>query len=70
VASFNQQIRQARLDANRSQTWVAKKAGVSQKTISFIERGGSVTLDTAEDVAAALGLRFAWTLTRSGGAHG
>lgn len=37
-------VRHHRLQQNKSQSWVASRAGISRSTLSLLERGESVTL--------------------------
>ncbi|MEP2772917.1 MAG: helix-turn-helix transcriptional regulator [Fulvivirga sp.] len=49
-------IKQNRLDQNRTQQEVADKAGISRSTLSLLERGETVTLNTFIRVLRVLDL--------------
>lgn len=49
-------MERVRLDQNLSQSVLAEEAGVSRRTISRMENGEGVSLDTFVRVARALGL--------------
>ena len=51
-----QRLERVRLDQNISQSVLAEEAGVSRRTISRMENGEGVSLDTFVRVARALGL--------------
>lgn len=55
-ATLGQQIEIARLARNLTQTEVARSAGISRRTITRLENGGGVSLDTFIRVLRALGL--------------
>jgi transcriptional regulator with XRE-family HTH domain len=60
AALLGDRLRRARDEGRWRQAEVAERAGLSQATISRMElgAGGSITLDTWSDVAAATGVRF------------
>lgn len=49
-------IQHHRLNQNRSQTDMAKEAGISRSTLSLLERGEKVTLETLLQALRVLGL--------------
>lgn len=51
-----QRLERVRLDQNISQSRLAEEAGVSRRTISRMENGEGVSLDTFVRVARALGV--------------
>lgn len=55
-ATLGQQIEKARLARNLTQADVARSAGISRRTITRLENGGGVSLDTFIRVLRALGL--------------
>ena len=49
-------IKQNRLDQNRSQEWVANKAGISRSTLSLLEKGEAGTISSLLQVLRVLEL--------------
>ena len=60
-ADLGRRLEEIRLGRNVNQTQLAREAGVSRRTITRLENGGGVSLDTLIRVMRALGLvtRFA-----------
>ena len=55
-AALGRRLEELRLSKNRNQTQVAEEAGVSRRTITRLENGGGVSLDTFIRVMRALGV--------------
>lgn len=55
-ADLGRRLEDIRLARNINQTQLAKEAGVSRRTITRLENGGGVSLDTVIRVMLALGL--------------
>ncbi len=56
VESIGQYIQSNRLNQNRSQSEVAKAAGISRSTLSLLERGENVSLNSLIQLLRVLGL--------------
>lgn len=55
-AELGRRLEELRLSQNRNQTQIAQEAGVSRRTITRLENGEGVSLDTFIRVMAALGV--------------
>ena len=55
-ADLGRRLEQLRLSQNRNQTQIAEEAGVSRRTITRMENGEGVSLDTLIRVMRALGV--------------
>lgn len=55
-AEIGRRLEEIRLDRNVTQTQLSQEAGVSRRTITRLENGGGVSLDTLIRVMRALGL--------------
>lgn len=55
-AELGRRLEKLRLGRNINQTQLAEEAGVSRRTITRLENGGGVSLDTLIRVMTALGL--------------
>lgn len=55
-ADLGRRLEAIRLGANINQTQLAERAGVSRRTITRLENGGGVSVDTLVRVMQALGL--------------
>jgi len=58
VQAIGRFIKQKRLQANKTQSQLAKEAGLNPFTISQIENGGSVTLSTLIQLLRALDVLY------------
>ena len=55
-AELGRRLEEIRLSQNRNQSQIAEEAGVSRRTITRLENGGGVSLDTFIRVMRALGV--------------
>lgn len=55
-AELGRRLEELRLSKNRNQTQIAEEAGVSRRTITRLENGEGVSLDTFIRVMGALGV--------------
>lgn len=55
-ADLGRRLEQLRLSQNRNQSQIAKEAGVSRRTMTRLENGEGVSLDTLIRVMRALGV--------------
>ncbi len=58
VEAIGQFVKQKRLQTNRTQSQLAKDAGLNPYTVSQIENGGSVTLSTLIQLLRALDVLY------------
>lgn len=71
IDTIREKIREARLAQGLTQEQLAEKAGVSQRTVSAIERGGmDPSLKTLLVILGALGLGFVLYQLWKGGTKG
>lgn len=64
AAGFGQKVRARRNEAGMSQRELAEQAGVGERTVQYVESGAiSTTLDTAGELARALGVPLGELLT-------
>jgi phage repressor protein C with HTH and peptisase S24 domain len=69
MKTFGERLREARRDAKLSQKTLGVKAGVSQTTISDIERGRNAGSTEAAALAAVLGVEALWFSVGKGPKH-
>lgn len=67
--TFGTRLREARKDAGLSQPALAQKVGLSQTTISDIERGRNAGSTEAAALAAVLGVNALWLAEGKGPKH-